>query len=348
MTWILQPLAGCDTMIAMESYIALATWPVIGHDWAVDLLRHVVAAGRPPHALLITGPPNVGKGTLARSLAQALLCTDVQRPCGMCRACHLVTTGNHPDLRWVEPQAGSLKIAQIRDLTRQLNLSPLEGPWQIAILDRFELATPGAANALLKTLEEPPPSVILVLLAQQAEALLPTIVSRCQIIALRPIPRAIIERVLVERWQVPPEKAHLLSHICGGRLGWAISAAGSPELLEHRTQRLDDLVKLLHSRRVDRFAYAESLARENTESVLDTLELWMGWWRDLLLLASRSPVPLMNIDRQRELDRMVELCDLNVTHSALAALQTTVDQMAHNANTRLTLEVLLLDLPFLA
>jgi DNA polymerase-3 subunit delta' len=348
MTGILQPFAGYDTMLAMESHMTLATWSVIGHDWAVALLRRVVAAGRPPHALLVTGPPNVGKGALARSLAQALLCTDVQKPCGKCRACHLVTTGNHPDLRWVEPEGGSLKIAQVRELTRQLTLSPLEGPWQIAVLDHFELATAGAANALLKTLEEPPPSVILVLLAQQAEALLPTIVSRCQVIPLRPIPRAIIERALIERWDVTAEKANLLSHTCGGRLGWAISAIASPELLEHRGQRLDDMVKLLHSSRVDRFAYAGSLARESPESVLETLELWMGWWRDVLLLVSRSPVPLANIDRRTELAQTAELCDVTLTHSALAALQTAVDQLAHNANTRLVLEILFLDLPLLA
>jgi DNA polymerase-3 subunit delta' len=335
-------------MFAMGSHMKLATWPVIGHDWAVDLLRRVVAIGRPPHALLVTGPPNVGKGALARSLAQALLCTDVQRPCGKCRACHLVTTGNHPDLRWVEPEDGSLKIAQVRELTRQLTLSPLEGPWQIAVLDRFELATAGAANALLKTLEEPPPSVILMLLAQQAEALLPTIVSRCQVIPLRPIPRATIERALIKRWDVPAEKANFLSHTCGGRLGWAISAASSPELLEHRGQRLDDMAKLLHSRRVDRFAYAGNLARESPESVLETLELWMGWWRDVLLLVSSSPVPLANIDRRTELAQTAELCDVTIAHSALAALQTAVDQLAHNANTRLVLEILLLDLPFLA
>jgi len=324
-----------------------ASWPLIGHDWAVDLLRRAVDDGRPPHALLITGLPNVGKGTLARALAQALLCTDAQRPCGHCRACRLVAAGTHPDLRWVEPQGGSLKVDQVRELTRQLALAPLEGTWQIAVLDRFELATPGAANALLKTLEEPPPSVILVLLAQQAEALLPTIVSRCQVLALRPIPRQLIEQALIERWQVTNEKATLLSHICGGRLGWAASATTAPALLEHRDQRLDDLVNLLHNKRVARFAYAEALAREDPASILESLELWAGWWRDVLLLTSHSSVPLTNIDRRAELVQTASLCSVSTVQAVLTSLQNTLNHLSHNANTRLALEVLFLDWPFL-
>ncbi len=321
------------------------SWPVVGHDWAVKLLRHAVNTGRPSHALLITGPPNVGKGSLARALAQTLLCTQTPRPCGNCRACKLVIAGNHPDLRWILPQDGSLKVAQVRELTHQLALAPIEGPWQIAVLDRFELATAGAANALLKTLEEPAPTVVLILLAQQAEALLSTIVSRCQIIPLRPVPRAIIERALIERWQVDAERAKLLSHVCGGRLGWAVSAAKTPDLLARRDQALDDLVTLLRDKRVARFAYAESLTRRDAESILETLELWTGWWRDVLLLTSHSPVPLTNIDRQEELAQAATQHDVRSAQSALVALQTTQGQLARNANTRLALEVLLLTLP---
>lgn len=339
-------LTGCDKINLMETRNA-PSWPVIGHDWAVDLMRRAIAAKRLPHALLITGTPNVGKGTLARFLAQELLCTGARPPCGGCRACRMVATGNHPDLLWVAPEGHSIKISQVRELTRQLTLSPLEGPWQIAVLDRFEMATPGAANALLKTLEEPPRSVILVLLAQRAEILLPTIVSRCQTIALRPIPRAAIEKALSEGRGVPLEKAQLLSHVCGGRFGWAISALTSPELLEQRAQRLDDLAKLLGSNRVTRFAYADWLAGQPSQLILETLEHWTGWWRDVLLLISRSCVALTNIDRREELARVAGLCHIGTVQAALSALQSTVDQISHNANSRLALEVLLLDLPVL-
>jgi DNA polymerase-3 subunit delta' len=188
---------------------------------------------------------------------------------------------------------------------------------------------------------------MLVLLALEAEALLPTITSRCQTIALRPIPRTVIEKSLIRRWQVPADQAELLSHICGGRLGWAVSAAHEPAVLEERVRRLDDLVRLLHSRRAARFAYAESFARQAPEAVLDQLELWTSWWRDMMLLQNDSSVPLTNVDRRRELSDLAHRCSLSTATSALTQLQDTMVQIQKNTNTRLALEVLFLDLPFL-
>lgn len=323
-------------------------WPVIGHDWAVELLRGATRVGRPPHALLITGPPNVGKGTLAVALAQTLLCTTPARPCGICRACGLVAKHTHPDLRWVEPEGNSLKIAQVRELTRELVLAPVESNWRVAVLDRFESATAGAANALLKTLEEPAPSVVLVLLAQEAQALLPTIVSRCQVLALRPVPRGQIESALIERWGLGAERAKTLSHLCNGRLGWAVSAATTPALLERRGQALDDLVDLLHGDRVPRFAQAEWLAKQELPAVEERLELWSSWWRDLLALTSGASVPLTNVDRKAELERLAGRVELAVVQRVLKSIQDGLIQLTQNANPRLVLEVLLLDLPRLS
>jgi len=321
-------------------------WPVVGHDWAVDLLRNAVVAGRPAHALLITGPPSVGKGTLARTLAQALLCTQDPLPCGVCRACRLVAGNSHPDLHWVEPLGNALKIDQMRELTRQLTLAPLEGKWRIAVLDRFEQATPGAANALLKTLEEPTAHAILVLLAQAAEALLPTIVSRCQVIALRPIPHRTVEQALIERWNVAPDQARLLSHICSGRLGWAVTASTTPEPIQERRQRLDDLSQLLHGTRVSRLAYVEVLARQSTASMGEHLELWAGWWRDVLLLSSNSSSAVTHIDRHAELVQIARQCGPADARDALSAILSALRQLSLNANARLALEALMLQLPF--
>jgi DNA polymerase-3 subunit delta' len=260
----------------------------------------------------------------------------------------LVAEIHHPDLLWVEPEGGYLKIDQVRALTRQLTLSPVEGPWQIAVLDRFELATAGAANALLKTLEEPPANVIIILLAHEAEALLPTITSRCQVLALRPVPRRVIETTLIQRWQVDSDLAARLSHLAAGRLGWAVSAAATPVVLEERVRALDDLVKLLHSQRAERFAYADVLARQQTGEVLERLDLWSSWWRDLLQLVTGSPVPLTNRDRTEQLVHLADQSDLNSVQRALDALRATGTQLLQNANARLALEVLFLDLPFFA
>jgi len=319
-------------------------WPVIGHEWAVALLRRAVMTGRLGHAYLFTGPAGVGKGTLAQALAQAVLCTGDAPPCGRCRACRLVAAGHHPDLHWLTPQDGSLKIEQVRGLERQLALTPVEGSRHVAVLEGMERATVGAANALLKTLEEPPPSVLLILLTEEADALLPTIVSRCQVLPLRPLPRATVEQALRERWGVEPDRAALLARLSGGRLGWAVRAVQDPSLLESRAARLEALQRLLAAGRVERFAYAEKLARDK-EAARETLTLWAGWWRDLLLLVSGAEAPLTNVDYQEALRRWAERYDLVTVRRCLDALHQALHRLDQNANPRLTLEVLMLDLP---
>jgi len=329
------------------------TWGLVGHEWAVALLQRAVARGDVSHAYLFTGLPGVGKTTLARALATALLCQGQgERPCGECRSCHLVASGNHPDLHIVasERPGARLKIDQVRELQRQLALTPNEGRWRVAILHRFEEATTSAANALLKTLEEPPPYVVLVVLSSDADRLLPTIVSRCQQMPLRPLPVALVAQALAERWGAEPEQAELLAHLSGGRLGWAVRTISDKQALKRRAKRLDALDQLISASIVERFRYAEKLARDPV-ATRETLDLWIGWWRDVMLLAAEVDAPLTNVDCQRRGAVIAPLRDharrFGVERSAamVEALRSAADRLKRNANARLTLEVLMLDLP---
>jgi DNA polymerase-3 subunit delta' len=322
------------------------SWGIVGHAWAVKLLRQAAEAGTVSHAYLFVGLPGVGKTTLALALASALLCQGEDAPCGDCRGCRLVASGNHPDLHVVESErpGASLKIDQVRDLQRQLSLTPLEGRWRVAVLRRFEEATISAANALLKTLEEPASYVVLVVLATDADTLLPTIVSRCQQVPLRPVPASQVEQALVERWGAEPKQAELLAHLSGGRLGWAVRTLEDSGGLQRRSQRLDELGNLLSAPITERFRYANRLARDPV-AVQETLDLWLGWWRDVLLLAAKAEAPLINVDRQSVLRDHAHRFGVDRSTAMVEALRSAADHLKRNANPRLTIEVLMLDLP---
>ncbi len=319
-------------------------WQVIGHEWAVGLLRRGLTNGRVAHAYLMAGPPQIGKRTLALNFAQALNCLGQEVPCGECLSCRKIAHGNHPDVRLIEATGASIKIDQIRAMQRAVSLSVHEGRWKVFILLGMERATTEAANCLLKTLEEPPSRVILVLTATATEALLPTIVSRCQVLQLRPLPIEMVQEALERRWGVEAERAELLARLSGGRLGWAVMASADEAVLRQRESRLEELRGLLRQGRVERLNYASRLSRA-PEAMREALNLWLSWWRDLLLIKGGCSAQIANIDHQDILHAQAREYTLPQVKGFLRDLQAAVQQLEDNVNPRLALEVLMLHLP---
>ena len=325
-----------------------SNWNLVGHEWAVDMLKKHVVNGTTRHAYLFAGAPGLGRRTLALRFAQALNCqTPIGAgiPCGTCRDCKQIEAMQHADLTVIqsETQGGTLKVDQIREARRTLTFKPYQSKYRVAIFLRFQEANDNAANALLKTLEEAPSYAVLILTADNPEQLLPTIVSRCEVLRLRPLKIEEVNQDLKNRG-IESNRANLIAHISGGRPGYARQLIESNSLLEKREERLNDLQGLIAASRVEKFAYADKLARDK-ESMRQAILIWLSYWRDVMLRTAQAKTSLVNVDRNVEIEDLAGRLDLYAARGVVSGLENALEKMDRNVNSRLLAEVLLLDLP---
>ena len=324
-------------------------WQVIGQDKTLSLLDYSLKADAVAHAYLIVGPRHVGKGTLAMNLAQALNCDGPELPCGQCRCCQRIREGKHSDITPVGLDSRTeIGIDDIRGLQRIASLPPYEGKCKVFIIDDAEYLSTEAANSLLKILEEPPPRVVWLLLAAEEERLLPTIVSRCQRLELKPVPSEQIQEVLINSYKIDAPKARLLAQLCHGRLGWAVSVLADDDILEQRSQRIARLSSLSAASLEQRFAYAQELASQFSQSRkagAEILEMWLDWWRDLVLIRGGCPEAVINVDYDTALKEQARGLSLSEIEAFLTNLGLLREGISRNVNPRLAWEWLMLNLP---
>ncbi len=327
------------------------SWDLIGHDWAVKLLKQHIEDRRTRHAYLFVGPESVGKRTLASRFAQALSCERADPLgdiCGECRACRLVSEGTFPDLDVLTPDP-TIQVDDVRALQHRLALAPYEGPWRIALLENFHHASISASNAMLKTLEEPPDQVVLLLTALAQELLLPTVVSRCEIIPLRSVTSSAIAGALEDRG-VDPDQAKMLATLSEGRPGRAIRWESNPDLFERRSEALGQLREAMDLDISGRFTLAERIVGRGKlavqrRRVRTTLEAWLSIWRDLLYRGYQAEVQSRNPDQLTSFEGVAQPVAPADRYAVVKAISTTLAAVDSNANLRLAMEALMLDLP---
>jgi DNA polymerase-3 subunit delta' len=324
-------------------------WQVIGQDKILALLDYSLKSGDIAHAYLLLGPQHVGKRTLAISFAQALNCDGQGAPCGQCASCRRIWEGKHSDVISIGLGVRrAISIDDIRELQHLANLPPYEGKHRVFIIDGAEYLSVEAANALLKILEEPPPKLTWLLLASDDQYLLPTVVSRCQRLELRPLPREQMRRFLIESRQVEWSKADLLSRLSQGCLGWALSALDGDEWLEQRCQVVSKLSSLLDTSFAERFDYAQARAAElekKHEPAVELVNAWFGWWRDLLLTKMNGMESIANIDYQDLLRAQASVLSLVEIREFIGKLYKMQQGLVNNANLRLMFEWLMVNMP---
>lgn len=344
------------------SAATLANWGIAGHTAVVEQLHRSVAAGNVRHALLIAGPDGVGKTTLSQALLKALSCLNPPVPgefCGECRSCRKIDRGVHPDLQRFdlttqaatsEKSGGkntSITIETAREIRSAAAMRPIEGRWRAVVLDDAETMQEVAQEALLKTLEEPPPSMLLILLTNEAESLLPTIRSRCQVLELQPVPARAIEALLLERG-ANEEQASDLSQLAQGLPGWAIRALEEPKVAAVRLESVASAIDWIGSGAYERLVQAVRRADVFAKARLETLTqmgVLLSIWRDAMLIKTGLSERVTYRVLAERLAELVERWTLADLHRAIRSVQTCIRDLETNVRPRLAMEAMVLQWP---
>lgn len=334
------------------------SFDLYGQDSAAAVLKSHLRQGKTRHAYLFHGAPGTGRRTMALRLAMILNCQNPPAPdacCGACRMCRLIAKTEHPDLSVVaaETPGEILKIDAIRDLQRTLTLTPYEAKWRIATILRFEEANPAAQNALLKTLEEPPERVKLFLTASAPNAVLPTILSRCEPIRLRPMRiGALIETLKQERNETGNAAdagvVERAAHLSGGRVGFAKQLTDDLERMEKYEADALDFLGLFTLNTREKFALAAGFRETRRRGELRALfQLWETVLRDLMISAagaSESGVPPSFIALKERIRAEASGKDPGYYRERLENLNQAVANLNANVSPQLTLENFLINL----
>ena len=316
---------------------------IIGQEQMTGHLQNAIRMGKVSHAYIIQGEAGSGKKMLADIFAATLQCEEGGiEPCGHCQSCKQALSGNHPDIRHVTHEKATIGVDDIRlQLNNDIMVKPYSRPYKVYIIDEAEKMTEQAQNAMLKTIEEPPEYAVILLLTVNAKLLLPTILSRCILLNVRPVARGAITKLLSERHGIAKYMAEIAADFADGIPGRAIAYAQSGEFVEQK----DEVLKVL--KRLDGMP-ADELYKKVKEwagrkqDLPDVLSLMNLWYRDVLVMKSTNGTgrPVFR-EEEAELRRQAEQKSFRKIEENIEAIEEMQTRMDANVNTEVALEVLM-------
>lgn len=324
--------------------IKLKRWPIVGHEKIISMLQKTIVSGRFSHAYLFVGPSNIGKMTVALNFAKSIQCEGINilRPCQKCRNCKQIDSGISLDTVIIK-KGGSITINEIRKLKQKFNLKSLFSEYKICIIDDIANITIDAANSLLKFLEEPYPKTIIILITESIDLVLPTIISRCQIVNFLPISIQVIEKALNKAENRDKNKnINQLAVMSLGRPGLAFEMLKHKEIIRNKLKVIDELKSIMETNQADQINFVSSTSQKREEIKL-MLNIWLSWFRDLLLTKMGCSDFISNILKKDLILKQASKYTKEQLQRIIQAIFQAKAQINQNARPRLVLEVLLLN-----
>jgi DNA polymerase-3 subunit delta' len=319
---------------------------IIGHEGIIIHLQNAISAGKISHAYIFHGEEGMGKKSLALAFAKTLQCIEKKStPCNDCKSCKQLEGGNHPDILWITHEKVSIGVDDIRtQVNADIQVIPYQSLYKIYIIDSADMMTENAQNALLKTIEEPPEYAIILLLARSTQNLLPTILSRCVVLDLKPIDRQQIKEYLMNKLHIPDYIAEIAADFSGGNIGKAIKYASSDDFASKK-EDVFHILRYIDDMKLHEIISGIKTISENKSSINDYIDLMMLWFRDVLMLkATKDPNLLLFKDEYQVIKKQAKTRSYEEIENIIKSMNEAKAKLKANVNLDITIELMLISI----
>lgn len=317
---------------------------IIGHESIIQHLQNAIASGKVSHAYIFHGEEGMGKRTLAKAFAKTLQCEEGGiLPCNRCKSCMQLESDNHPDIMWVTHEKASIGVDDIRiQVNSDIQIKPYNSPYKVYVIDDADKLTEQAQNALLKTMEEPPEYAVILLLTDNVSLILPTILSRCVLLNLKPVNKQLIKEYLMEKHQIPDYMAEVAAAFSGGNVGKAIKYSSSEDFDKMKEDVLH-ILKYIDDMELHEIISGLKVLTASKTNIEDYIDLMTLWYRDILMFkATKDPDLLLYREELSFIRNQANIRSYEGVEKIMKAMQKAKVRLKANVNFDIAVELMLL------